>query len=86
MPPLSFTDEEMSSITALASALPPSSPDGFLKLVASNLTAYPAGARGPGLVHRNAVEAQRDFLKDSQIAIGPVGKYSRLYSVREGRR
>jgi hypothetical protein len=30
MPPLSFTDEELDSLTTLASALPPASRDGFL--------------------------------------------------------
>src|SRR6516162_9060108 len=75
MSPLSFTDEEMNSITELASALPPSSRDGFLKLIASNLSGYPAEARGPGLVHRIAAEAQRDFLKGGPIAVG-VGDQS----------
>ena len=74
MSPLSFTDEEMNSITELASALPPSSRDGFLKLIASNLSGYPAEARGPGLVHRIAAEAQRDFLKGGPIAVGVGGK------------
>ena len=75
MSPLSFTDEEMNSITELASALPPSSRDGFLKLIASNLSGYPAEARGPGLVHRIAAEAQRDFLKGGPIAVGPFVSY-----------
>jgi hypothetical protein len=84
MPPLSFTDDEINSITALASALPPSSRDGFLKLIANNLSAYPPDARGPGLVHRIAAEAQRDFLKGGPIAVGSGGK--RRYSMREGQR
>jgi hypothetical protein len=73
MPPLlSLTDEEMNSITALASALPPASRDGFLQMVAGKLSAYPPEARGPGLVHRLAAEAQRDFLN---VAVGAGGKY-----------
>jgi hypothetical protein len=72
MPPLSFTDEEMNSITALAAALPPTSRDGFLQMVAGKLSAYPPEARGPGLVHRLAAEAQRDFLN---VAVGAGGKY-----------
>jgi len=72
MSPLSFTDEEMESLTTLASALPPASRDGFLQLVAGKLSAYPLEARGPGLVHRVAAEAQRDFLN---IAVGAGGKY-----------
>jgi len=72
VPPLSFTDEEMNSITALASALPPVARDGFLQMVAGKLSAYPPEARGPGLVHRLATEAQRDFLK---VAVGVGGKY-----------
>jgi hypothetical protein len=77
MPPLSFSDEELNSITELASVLPPSSRDAFLKLIANNLSAYPSDARGPGLVHRIAAEAQRDFLKGGPIAVGVSGKYSR---------
>jgi hypothetical protein len=72
MPPLSFTDEEMNSLTALASALLPAARDGFLQLVADKLSAYPPEARGPGLVHRLAAEAQRDFLN---VAVGAGGKY-----------
>jgi|SRR5215831_13854962 len=78
MPPLSFTDDEMDSLTALASALPPAARDGFLRLVANKLSGYPSGARGPGLVHRLAAEAQRDLLNG--------GKYGRPYSVREDRK
>src|SRR5262249_40632693 len=81
MPPLGFTDDEMDSLTALASALPPSSRHGFLQLVANKLSGYPSGARGPGLVHRIAAEAQRDFLKGGPIAVGAGGKYGRPYSV-----
>ena len=72
MPPLSFTDDEMNSITALASALPPVARDGFLQMVVDKLSAYPPEARGPGLVHRLAAEAQRAFLN---VAVGAGGKY-----------
>ena len=69
---LSFTDEELDSLTALASPLPPASRDGFLQMVAGKLSAYPPEARGPGLVHRLAAEAQRGFLN---VAVGAGGKY-----------
>ena len=72
MLPLSFTDEELHSLTALASALPRAARDGFLQLVAGKLSAYPPEARGPSLVHRLAAEAQRDFLS---VAVGAGGKY-----------
>ena len=72
MSPLSFTDEELHSLTTLASALPPASRDGFLQLVADKLSSYPPQARGPGLVHRLAAEAQREFLS---VAVGAGGKY-----------
>ena len=72
MPPLGFTDEELDSLTTLAAALPPTSRDGFLQMVAGKLSAYPTEARGPGLVHRVAAEAQRAFL---QVAVGAGGKY-----------
>ena len=72
MSPLSFTDEEMDSLTVLASALLPAARDGFLQLVAGKLSAHPPEARGPGLVHRLAAEAQREFLS---VAVGAGGKY-----------
>jgi hypothetical protein len=72
MSPLSFTDEEMDSLTALASALPRAARDSFLQMVAGKLSAYPPEARGPGLVHRLATEAQRNFLN---VAVGSGGKY-----------
>jgi hypothetical protein len=62
------------SNTRCRRALPPAARDGFLQLVAGKLSAYPPEARGPGLVHRLATEAQRDFLK---VAVGVGGKYSR---------
>jgi hypothetical protein len=71
MPPLiSFTEEEMNSITALASALPPVARGDFLQLVANKLSGYPPQGRGAGLVYRLAVEAQRDFLRGGLIAVG----------------
>ena len=72
MPPLGFTDEELDSLTTLAAALPPAARDGFLQMVAGKLSAYPPETRGPGLVHRIAAEAQRDFLN---VAVGAGGKY-----------
>ena len=81
--PLSFTDEELNSLTTLASALPPWARDGFLQTVAGKLSAYPPEARGPGLVHRLATEAQRDFLR---VAVGSGGKYGRPHYPRGERR
>lgn len=72
MSPLSFTDEEMNSLSTLAKALPPASRDGFLQIVAGKLSAYPPETRGPGLVHRIAAEVQRGFLN---VAVGSGGKY-----------
>jgi len=76
MPQLAFSDEEMDTLSALASALPPSARDAFLRLVANKLSGYPPDVRGPGLVHRLATEAQRGFLN---VAVGrrSRGKYSR---------
>jgi len=47
MPPHGFTDEEISSISALASALPAFARGRFLQQLASQLSAYPPEARGP---------------------------------------
>jgi hypothetical protein len=78
--PLSFTDEELNTITALASPLPPTMRSAFLRLIANRIAEYPPQRRGPGLVHRVAVEAQRDFLKRSSFAIG------KSEPLRQGRR
>jgi hypothetical protein len=75
--PLSFTDEELASLNTLASVLPPPDRSGFLRLVASMLAAHPPGARSPGLLHRLAVEAQREFLKGGLVAVGGSKKYCR---------
>jgi hypothetical protein len=47
------------------------------KQLASQLSAYPPHARGPGLVHRLGVEAQRQFLRSGPVAVGAGGKYGR---------
>lgn len=51
--PSRFTCEELDTITALASPLPPSVRDAFLKLIANRLSG----------------EVQRDFLKAGPIAV-----------------
>jgi hypothetical protein len=80
-----FTCEELDTISALASPLPPSVRDAFLQLIANRLAGYPEQARGVRLVYRIAAEAQRDFLKAGPVAIG--GKYSRSSQpLRQGRR
>jgi hypothetical protein len=69
--PLSFTDEEMKSLTVLAAALPRAARDSFLQMVAGRLSAFPPETRGPGLVHRIAAEVQRGFVNVG----GGGGKY-----------
>jgi hypothetical protein len=64
-------DADLSN-TRCRRALPPAARDGFLQMVAGKLLAYPPEARGLGLVHRVAAEAQRAFL---QVAVGAGGKY-----------
>ena len=79
MSPLGFSDEEMDTLTALASPLPPQARDRFLKLVADKLSGYPPEVRGAALVHRIAGDVQRNFLN---VAVGARGKWRR----RSGRR
>ena len=87
MPAISFTDEELDSLASLATVLQPSDRDAFLQAVAGKLAACPPENRGPGLVHRLGVEAQRGFLRTDQVAIGVGGKYGRVTEGRrEGRR
>src|SRR5262249_32716097 len=83
MPLLSFTDEEMSAITALASALPHSTRAEFLQRIANKLSEYPV--RGAGLVYRVAVGVQRDFLRGGMIAVG-IRKPTKYDRRRERRR
>jgi hypothetical protein len=72
---LSFTDEELDSRTALASALPPLARDGFLQFVAGKLAAYPPEARGPRLLHRLA-EGQHRLLDRRRFRHGPLARAS----------
>jgi len=57
---LSFSDEEMDTLSTLASALPPPERVAFLRLVANKLSGYRPAAHGQGRVHRLAVDVQRD--------------------------
>jgi len=83
MSPLSFTDEELHSLTALASALPHNTRAEFLQRIANRLSEYPV--RGAGLVYRVAVEVQRDFLGGGMIAVG-IRKPTKYDRRRERRR
>jgi hypothetical protein len=75
---LSFTDEKMDQFHTLASPLPPSLRDAFLQFVAVKLAAHPDQKRGPGMLHKIALDAQRTFLQgNGAVAVGPGGKYSR---------
>ena len=58
-----ISDEELDTLTELAAPIPQEIRADFLQLVASRIEGCSAEARGPGLVHRIAAEAQRDFLK-----------------------
>lgn len=71
MPPISFSDEEIELLSALAAALQPAVRGTFLTIVGNALAAYPPEARGPGLLHRNAAAAQRSanlFQRRLQLA------------------
>jgi hypothetical protein len=85
-PPVDFSDEEMDTITALATPLPPPDRATFLQTIADRLAALPPGARGPGLVHRLGCEAQRQLLKGAPVAVGVGGKHGRSQTQRHGRR
>jgi hypothetical protein len=77
MTPLSFTDEELNSLTNLASALPVPMRGGFLECVAAKLAIHAPELRGPGLVHRLGIEAQKEFLRGGMIAVGVSPKFRR---------
>jgi hypothetical protein len=67
---LSFSDEELDTISELAAPIPQEIRADFLQLVAGLIEGYSEQSRGPGLVHRIAAEAQRDFLKVGEVAVG----------------
>jgi hypothetical protein len=83
MPPLSFSDEEMNAIAALASALPRHARSEFLERIAIK---HPE--RGAGLVYRVAIEVQRPLLHERLVAVGVERKRSGKYgrSPRDRRR
>jgi hypothetical protein len=68
-PAISFSDEELDLLYALASALPPSVRGDFLTIVGSKFAGFPRQARGVGLLHRVAAEVQRAHIV-SPVAIG----------------
>jgi hypothetical protein len=86
MPPLSFTDEELNVITALAAALPHSMRSEFLQRVANKISTHQV--RGAGLVYRTAADVQRALLRGGSIAVGvsKPGKYGRSSPRQERRR
>jgi hypothetical protein len=85
MPPLAFSAEEIDLLTTLASALQPAVRGTFLTIVGNALAAYPPEARGPGLLHRIAAAAQREFVS-APVAIGTGGKHGRSQPQRHDRR
>ena len=70
---LSFSDEELASITELASPLSDAMRSDFLQRVANRIEGYPPQTRGPGLLHRIAAEVQRDFLNGQRGCCWEVG-------------
>jgi hypothetical protein len=67
MPPLQFTDEEMTLLLELSRPIAPAQRSAFLDAVAAELEA--AGlAGGLGAVHRVARQVQRRFWDPPQVA------------------
>ena len=60
MPPMSFSDDEMTTIMNLASAVPIAHRAAFLQSLADALAAYPEV--GVGIVHREAAKLQKYFV------------------------
>jgi hypothetical protein len=83
MPPLGFSDEELNTISALASALPRHVRAEFLQDIAAKLSEHPM--RGAGLVYRVAAGVPRDFLRGGMIAVG-IRKPTKYDRRRERRR
>jgi hypothetical protein len=57
--PFSLSDSELSEIMSLAAGVPPVHRKPFLQAVCAALAQYPEGARGVGLIHREAAKLQR---------------------------
>jgi hypothetical protein len=60
MPPLSLSDDEYNAVQAAAAPIHPLQRDAFLKALAAELERHPVV--GPGVVHRCAVDLQRQFV------------------------
>jgi len=58
--PLSFDDEELNEIYALAAPIPPVCREAFLTALAEALSKYPVV--GPGLLHRVGAPLQKRFM------------------------
>lgn len=69
--PMSFTDDELTTIMHLAAAVPIEHRDAFLKSLADALAAY--SETGVGVVHREAAKLQRYFVNAPSTA--HAGKY-----------
>jgi hypothetical protein len=75
MPPLALTDEQVDTLTRIATPLAPHQRQSFLEDVARELTGREVG---PGLLHRVAVECQRRYWTPPAIDGKPHGgKYGR---------
>jgi hypothetical protein len=72
-----LSDGELNWLSTLAEALPLPFRHEFLRSVAAKLSTVPELARGPGLVYRLGIEAQRSILKGGCIAAGAPGKARR---------
>jgi hypothetical protein len=77
MSPLSLSDDELDQLMHMAHAVPVDHRDAFLRAVADALAKYPEGARGPGLIHREARMLQRQFTSPPSLLHEPKGATAR---------
>jgi hypothetical protein len=76
MPPLHFSDEEMTLLLELSQPIEPAPRSAFLDAVA---VAIEGRASGPGLIHQVARRVQREFWTPPQLspnATAPVHRGS----------
>ena len=67
MSPFSLSDDELNQIMSLAAAVPLRHRKSFLRSVCEALAQYPEGARGVGLIHREAVRLQKFWATNTTV-------------------
>jgi hypothetical protein len=69
---LRLTQAGRDAIAFAAAVVSPSQRNAFEDMVRSELSRLPAEARGEGTTHRTIAKCQKEFLRVTEIAVGPA--------------